>query len=332
MGRFVAVSISVALGVVAAECMLRWRAVPPVNSPPPAVTEAGDVPSIEGVLALALPNQRVTYRGAPYATNSRGFRGPEFTLDKSADTFRIAMLGDSYTMGSGVRYEEAYPARVEAALAAEHFGKRVEVLNFGLSGLNLEGSIRLRLPMARDYRPDLLVYGFTVNDVEGPHYWPDSAAPRAPGRWRLLDLLRERWNYVREILRPAESWYVRELDDNFFNNPPAWKDFTAELDELAVAARELGACVVVFLHPQVTILTPQHPYLRHYQAAADAARERGMFVVDGFPAFVGKSEDDLRCSRYDWHPNAKGHALLGETLAEGLRALPARCLPPRPAS
>ncbi len=330
MARVTAVVVSVAFGAVAAEALLRWHAQPVVNSTAVPPADVGGVPSIDGVFSLAVPNQRANYLGVPYLTNSRGFRGPEFALDKPADTFRIAMIGDSYTMGSGVRYEEAYPAVVEAALAADGFSKRIEVLNFGLSGLSLEGCVRLRLPMALEYHPDLLVYGFTVNDLEGPNYRSDSVWVRAPGRSHLLNLVRERWNYVCEIFWPAESRYLRELDDNYFHNPQAWKEFTDGLDTVANAGREHGACVVVFLNPQVTMLTAEHPYLRYYAAAAEAARERGMFVVEGFPPFLGKSEDELRCSSYDWHPNAKGHTLLAGALASGLRSLPADCLPRRP--
>jgi hypothetical protein len=58
---------------------------------------------------------------------------------------------------------------------------------------------------------------------------------------------------------------------------------------------------------------------------AAAARERGLYVITGFPPFLGRSTDDLRCNGFDWHPNAAGHALLGLALADGLRSLPAGC-------
>lgn len=330
--RGTAVLFSLLAGLGVGEGFLRWRAATALQVPPrPARPEVAGLPVIEGVHRLAEPGQKANYRGALYTTNSRGFRGPEFTVAKPAGTLRIAMLGDSYTMGSGVNYEESYPAQVEQALQNEASSTRVQVLNLGLSGLSLEGSVRLRLPWALEYDADLLVYGFTVNDLEGPSYRPHSRANRAPSGSLLVDLAHDRWDYLRDITWPSASSYIRELDDNFFRNPAAWSDFLSQLDRLATAGRERNICVIVLLHPQINVLSSWHPYHRHYDVVAAAARERGMYVVDGLPPFLDRAVEDLRCTRYDWHPNAEGHSLLGQALVAGLRALPPSCrVPPVP--
>ena len=49
------------------------------------------------------------------AINSRGFRGPEPAPDKPPETERIAVVGDSFVLGIGVRDEDTLPACMEAA-------------------------------------------------------------------------------------------------------------------------------------------------------------------------------------------------------------------------
>lgn len=326
LARAFAVGASLIVGVSMAEGLLRLQEK---YTPPPAVRarepELDGLPLIKDVFALSKPDQRANYRGVLYTTNSRGLRNAEIPLIKPPDTFRIAAIGDSYTMGSGVRAEQAYPALLEAVLAGSEGTRRFEVVNLGLSGLSLEQSLNVRVPVGLEYSPDLFLYGFTVNDLEGPNYRAHTRTARVVTGSRLLDLLRERWDYMRDLLWPSPSSYMRELDENYFHNELAWSDFEKALDRLAALARDRDACVVVLIHPQIMLLWPWHPFERHYRAVAQAARQRGMFVVDGAPPFLGQDPARYRCGPYDWHPNAAGHAVLADVLVAGMRRLPSRC-------
>ncbi|MBI5504734.1 MAG: SGNH/GDSL hydrolase family protein [Deltaproteobacteria bacterium] len=327
--RIGAVAFGLLLGAAAAEGVLRMAARAGMTGGPPQRPRDADIaglPSIEGVFSLAKRNQRANYRGALYFTNSEGFRGPEYAKTKPPGTFRIEMIGDSFTMGSGVRVEQAYPALVESALNAAGEARRYEVLNLGLSGLSLRGIIEQRLlPVGLAYDPDMLVYGFTVNDLEGPAYQRIARVPGEPSGSLLFDLIHERWDYVRDIVWPSRSSYVRELDDNFFRTPAAWRAFEDDLDRLATIAGERGVCVTVLLHTQLTALNSLHPFLRHYDAVARAARARGMFVAESFPYFEGVDDDQYMCGVFDPHPNIAGHQVLAEALLHRLRELPAEC-------
>jgi len=63
-------------------------------------------------------------------TNSAGIRGNEIEIDLDKGTYRILMLGDSFTLGKGVGNEETFSALLEESLNAT--GARVEVLNAGV--------------------------------------------------------------------------------------------------------------------------------------------------------------------------------------------------------
>src|SRR5262249_14289182 len=70
-------------------------------------------------------NACVRLRTAEYdevlRTNGRGFVGPALPLNKATDELRIVVLGDSYTVGGQVPYEQTFPAVLEQELHARGY-------------------------------------------------------------------------------------------------------------------------------------------------------------------------------------------------------------------
>jgi hypothetical protein len=100
--------------------------------------------------------------------NADGRRDPGYPLAKPAGSYRIAVLGDSYSEAMQVQRDEAYWALLPAALKACDFarGKAIEVLNFGVSGYGTGQELLTLQSRAAAYRPDLVLLQFTNgNDV-----------------------------------------------------------------------------------------------------------------------------------------------------------------------
>ena len=100
--------------------------------------------------------------------NSRGLRDREHALPKPSGVYRIAVLGDSYAEALQVGLEETFWWRLARRLEACGFqpGKRIEAVNFGVSGYGTaQQLVTLRL-RAWDYAPDLVLLAFFPgNDV-----------------------------------------------------------------------------------------------------------------------------------------------------------------------
>jgi len=73
----------------------------------------------------------------------------------------VVFLGDSLTAGYGLAEEEAFPARLAAALRAG--GRPVRVVNAGVSGDTSAGGLR-RLPWLLAQHPDVMVVALGAND------------------------------------------------------------------------------------------------------------------------------------------------------------------------
>src|SRR6267154_1898539 len=74
--------------------------------------------------------------GSYVRINSDGLRDREHAKSKPADTVRIAVLGDSFTEAMHVPMEQTFCSVLERKLQECNAfpGKKVEVINFGVSG------------------------------------------------------------------------------------------------------------------------------------------------------------------------------------------------------
>jgi acyl-CoA thioesterase-1 len=75
---------------------------------------------------------------------------------------KIVVLGDSLAAGLGVKPEQSFPARLEAALKAQ--GRNVSVLNQGVSGDTTAGGVD-RLDWLLGDKPDIALIELGANDA-----------------------------------------------------------------------------------------------------------------------------------------------------------------------
>src|SRR4029079_19356230 len=98
----------------------------------PFVRKTGDMLGYELV-----PNFNGTYKGAPFQTNRWGMRDKDYALAPPPRTYRIALVGSSFTMGGGVPEDKTIEALLEdrlnrEATTAAH--RHYEILNFSVGG------------------------------------------------------------------------------------------------------------------------------------------------------------------------------------------------------
>ncbi|HEV2882819.1 MAG TPA: SGNH/GDSL hydrolase family protein [Pyrinomonadaceae bacterium] len=99
--------------------------------------------------------------------NSDGLRDREHAKQKPPNTLRIALLGDSFSEALQVPLEDAYWMVMEERLQgcrAFNEGKRVEVINFGVSGYGTAQELLTLREHAWDYSPDIVMLAITTNN------------------------------------------------------------------------------------------------------------------------------------------------------------------------
>lgn len=115
------------------------------------------------------PGMRGWYRkeGESYVRiNSDGLRDREHSKRKPPNTFRVAILGDSYAEALQVPAEAAFWHVLETNLRAcpAVGGRAVEVINFGVSGYGTAQELLTLREKVWGYSPDLVLLAVTTNN------------------------------------------------------------------------------------------------------------------------------------------------------------------------
>lgn len=122
-----------------------------------------------------------------YQLNNHGLRGPDFTPRPAPGTLRVAVVGDSYVFGLGVGDDETLPMRLQARLPPPRHAARLEVLNLGIPGNNLESHV-----LACQHAWDALGAALVVLVYHLPNdfaRWDLQDERRDAGRWSLFSAL-----------------------------------------------------------------------------------------------------------------------------------------------
>lgn len=122
------------------------------------------------VLGISLlPGAEGWYRkeGEAYVRiNSDGLRDREHAIAKPQDTFRIAVVGDSYCEAFSVSLEETFWSVMEKELEKCNAfpGRKIEVINFGVSGYGTAQELLTLREKVWKYSPDLVLLAVTTNN------------------------------------------------------------------------------------------------------------------------------------------------------------------------
>ena len=262
-------------------------------------------------------------RSGALHTNAAGFRERAFTDAKPPGTYRIAVVGDSFTFGNGIRQQDRYSDLLQAKLPSH-----VEVLNFGRPGANTPEHRQLVAQLLSRSHPDFVLLQWYVNDAEGD----DSSgrptfAPLLPIR-ALHNWLSERSAfYTVANLQWAEiqvaagrtisyaEYLKRRLGDP--NSHDSQLD-RAMLNQLVAACKQAGVPVGIVLFPDTAgELGDGYPFAYLHQRVLDVCSEQSLTCLDLRKDFSReKNRQALWANRLDHHPGPRANAIAAEKILE----------------
>ncbi len=241
--------------------------------------------------------------------NSLGLRDKEYDFKKPLHTYRIALLGGSYEMGSGVSNNEVYESIAEEKLNqydTNGLVRKYEILNFAVYGYHLLQHVELCNTKVFDFNPDAIIYvAHTGEQRRFLDLYSQFIRNGTNLKYPFLEYIK-RLSGVKQSMSNSEiierlrpfafcliTWcYMQIREDAYKNNVSAlWAYLPATDDVLDL---------------------PEFNKLKHL------ASQLNFIILDMRGVYRNVKREDFQISKTNTHPNAKGHAIIAQKFYEEL--------------
>lgn len=285
-----------------------------------------------------------------YLTNKDGFRiGYSQQVDVTYDKVDWLFLGDSYTQGAQVNFEDLYTTRLY-----RRFPDRI-VANAGISGWGIPEELSYFQQVGRRYEPEIVFLQVSnFNDFMKVRARSAGVSDRLMQHSQFVRLLLQDFKFENPVRLPlgrwAEPFYPDAESNRRYNvfytptGPEKERDLAAYRDYLgrfAAAVRQSGARPVIILLPTKEQIRPAYldEVVREFgidPGDLDMQRPNALMrqLVDSLGLDLIDVHDEFRDAvgepyfDYDEHLTAYGHELVAESVARWIaKAHPSK--PPR---
>ncbi len=254
--------------------------------------------------------------------NSHGFRTPEYTIAHPPATFRIVIIGDSYTWGQGVKPEETFSCQLNELFKKKYPNQNVsiEVIALGVCGSRfIDNFIRLQTH-AQSLNPDLVIFQFLQNDIEYYHqskYYLSNSSVRYLSEGSFLSGLLKKISMKTNYEKIQKQLYNPESFE--------WKYFTSSLKALQKWSEQQEIDLFFLSFPELHRYKNSRSFLNKYiksssidrfqESAIAEISKKGFNVLalnDAYKKHTG--DHNLFVSKTDSHPNAFAHKIVADAL------------------
>jgi lysophospholipase L1-like esterase len=309
-----------------------------------------------------LPNYSQVIQSREFSTqwhsNAEGLRADHDFGPKAAGVVRVLVVGDSFTVGDQVRFEETYPSVMQSEFDRILGPGRVEVLNAGFPGFGTIHERKWIQKFACAFEPDLVVVGSTPNDLlenKFPILYEARNGAlvdhRATEGDRLKYEERRRWyslpgwvsrslvmqkldalNLQDRLAGKSGSVHARafqiDAERKSRANEQSPRELYAVYEREIVLARDAAArchakfavLAIPFLE-QLRKAPPGQDFSLWGKRLAEIGARAGFPVVDLLPDFQAAGDPHALYWREDSHCNAAGYRLIGVGASSSLAKL-----------
>jgi hypothetical protein len=257
--------------------------------------------------------------------NSLGYREKEFEKKKADGVYRIAVIGDSFAFGQGIKEQDRFSDLIAQNLNAGADGK-FEILNFGLPGKEMSDNLKTLTGTVLDTHPDFVLLQWFVNDFEGPDKRSRRhPLPLIPNRYISLQLRRhsalyylvnDLWQEVQIEVGLADN-YIEYMKQHFSDeNKPGSQKFQADLSRFIRICKEQHIGVAVVLFPMVTEdFNQNYPFAFLHEQVIKICERENCPYLDLRAAYAAfKNPRSLWANRLDSHPGTLANRVAADKL------------------
>lgn len=254
------------------------------------------------------PGSMFSYKGAPLEVNADGYRDRPFLPRTEDGPRRIAIVGSSITMGSGVPVDMTYENMLEDSLRAE--GHDIEIINLAVAGYRgtqlLDVVLESLEPL--DVEAVLLVINdLTVNPRAMLHVARLLSEGRDP-KYAFLADVADRAGVVsgmeEEAILERLAPFNDEVNEWWITTAVQW-------------ARDHQVPIALLIVPQPATVEPLRKRVKGLQPIFETL---DVPIVSLYRSYdLVRDQSSLWIRPWDRHPTNEGHELLHQALLSAIR-------------
>ena len=239
-----------------------------------------------------------------FRTNSKGLRDKEYSIDKPNNTFRVAVIGGSFTVPAGVELDLAFHSLLEDRLNEENPDLNYEFINFGVSGYRINNKIATLKHKALEYDPDLVLFV-----LDGSQFTEDEEKEfkAKPVKNQFFQSFTYKLLSKMKIFKDDDK-HQQYLDKHL--------DGLDELDQDLLELRQISKQNNV----PITIVVLDHDY-SHYELSDDIeelVEKNDLYFSNTIPGFEDTNLSEMTIYKIDIHPNAQANQIFADEIYEDL--------------
>jgi hypothetical protein len=267
--------------------------------------------------------------------NSLGYYDYEYDREKGPGVFRIMVVGDSFSEGAGLSFDDIFPKRLERYLNCYGNEQKItyQVMNMSWRRRSTPLEVRLIKKYSGKYHPDLVILSYCLNDAEDLdvkedlwrlRYIHPKLLFKRPIGWRgvlydhsaLAKLIFHRTFNTRNNHR-----YKRYYKELYMDDYQGWKKTQEALRELGNLSRSYRIPARVLIFPLFShSLGDDYPFKRIHNKVHRALDKAGLPYIDLLPHYANMNHIRLEyIPDKDPHPDEIAHRIAAEALFQDLR-------------
>ena len=263
-------------------------------------------------------NERWHKRNVVY--NSYFFRDRDFDGSKKEGVIRIGVLGDSITLGAGIKdVQNRFSNILERKLRDS--GYNVEVYNLGKSGYDTEAEIEV-YNKVKSLNFDLIVWQYYINDIQPKDSSTGTKILERNGqKAKIIKFVSNTSFFLDYLYWRFSSVYtstivsLRTADIDQYKDKKVLAQHKENITSFINSLKSENKKIAVVMFPSIDLIDKEYPTFIN-DIMISHFRENGIEPVDLLEYLRGQNPEKLMASRFDSHPNEEVHRLAADKIYE----------------
>jgi hypothetical protein len=265
------------------------------------------------------------YFRAPGAPTMQNY---PYNPKKPAGTYRIAVVGDSFTFAPFMQFTDTFSSKLQQMLKVSGSPRNVEVINYGVPAYSKQ---------AITEGADLIILQITLNDPEIKAHRPSGLTENMKDRFGPLKLkgsvgkLAKQWKTLGFVLTRLHNSQTQQAYVDYFTElfmeDKTWKPFTESMGRLVALAKESNTPIVSVVFPLFGLpMDERYPFYPIHAKVNDLMTSLSVPTLDVSEIYQGIPLEHLQViPGVDRHPNEIAHRMAAEHIylwLEGRNMIP----------